>query len=295
MVLPQFQAQPSFDAFVRAASLEEALEAMTDGRGTVVAGGTDLWVQKSLPGAVPGDRLISIRHVPELAGITIADGHIRLGALVTMSEILESAAIKESAPVLPMAANRFASVQIRNAATIGGNVANASPAADMAPPLLCMDAAVELARHDDGIARREVALREFFTGPGQSVRRPDELVTAILLPVAAVGHVAAFCKSGPRPALEIARVSMALTGVAENGALTAPRIAFGAVAPVPVRCPKTEAMIEGAALTDETIAAAVETMDGEISPIADHRASDWYRRHLARTYLEQELRHVRDG
>ena len=295
MALPQFQAAPPFEDYVNATDLAAALAALADGRGTPVAGGTDLWVQKELPGAVTGDRLVNIRNVPQLKGMTEADGRIRIGALVTMTEILEDAHLKDAAPVLPMAADRFASVQIRNAATIGGNIANASPAADMVPPLLCSDASVELARDDGGaISTREVALSEFFTGPGQSVQAAGELVTAIIVPIQP-GRYAGFCKSGPRPALEIARVSMAITGEAEGGKLANPRIAFGAVAPTPIRCTKTEALIDGQTLNNDMIARALDTMDGEISPIADHRASEWYRRHLARTYLEQELRHVSNG
>lgn len=295
MALPQFQAAPQFEEYVNTTDLSAAVAALADGQGTPVAGGTDLWVQKELPGAVAGDRLVNIKNVPELKGIAAADGRIRIGALVTMTEILGDALLNDAAPVLAIAADRFASVQIRNAATIGGNVANASPAADMMPPLLCADAAVELAREEGGaISTREVALSEFFTGPGRSVRESNELVAAVIVPIKP-GRYAGFCKSGPRPALEIARVSMAVTGDAAGGKLTNPRIAFGAVAPTPIRCTQTEALIDGNPLDDDLIARALETMDGEISPIADHRASEWYRRHLARTYLEQELRNVSDG
>ena len=296
MALPQFQAPPPFEDYVNAADLVSALAALADGRGVPVAGGTDLWVQKELPGGVAGDRLVNIRNVPELKGIGEADGRIRIGALTTMTQILENPLLRKAAEILPMSADRFASVQIRNAATLGGNIANASPAGDMAPALLCLDAAVELARQEGGgTAVRQVALADFFTGPGQSVRAPEELLTAILVSKPPAGAYAGFCKTGPRPALEIARVSMAILGEAADGALRNPRIAFGAVFATPVRCPKTEALIDGQTLDDELIARALDTMDGEISPIADHRASEWYRRHLARTYLEQELRHVRDG
>jgi CO/xanthine dehydrogenase FAD-binding subunit len=296
MALPQFQAPPPFEDYINAADLAAAVAALADGRGVPVAGGTDLWVQKEQPGAVTGDRLVNIRNLPELKGIGDAGGRIRIGALATMTDILGDPLLREAAPILPLSADRFASVQIRNAATLGGNVANASPAGDMAPALLCLDAAVELARQDgNGVATREVALADFFTGPGQSARAPQELVTAILAPVPPAGAYAGFCKTGPRPALEIARVSMAILGEAADGALRNPRIAFGAVAPTPIRATRTEALIDGQALDDDLIARALDTMDGEISPIADHRASEWYRRHLARTYLEQELRHVRDG
>jgi len=295
MVLPQFQAPPRFDAYVNALSLEGAVRALGDGRGVPVAGGTDLWVKKEQPGAVAGDRLVNVRNVPELGGIAAADGRVRLGALVTMTDILEHDRLTQAAPILALAADRFASVQIRNAATLGGNLANASPAADLAPPLLSLEASVELVRWDGGVARRQVALDDFFTGPGQTVATPDELLAAITFRPPPAGHIAAFHKTGPRPALEIARVSLALVAGVADGRLVAPRIACGAVAPTPVRCPETEAVLDGAALDDGTIGRTLAVLEGEISPIADTRASPWYRRHLARTFLEQELRHVRDG
>ena len=290
MALPQAQQPASIEEYVAASSLEEALQALADGQATPVAGGTDLWVQKDLGVKEVGPRLVNIKRVPEIAGISKNGDTIQLGALTTMTEILESALLQKSVPLLPATADRFASVQVRNAATVGGNIVNASPAADMVIPLLCLDAEIELASWSGGkTATRRLKLTDFFTGPGQSKRKSGELLTEVSFDAPAKGFRAAFCKTGPRPALEIAVVSLAFATYLNDGALSDVRIALGAVAPTPVRCPKTEKMLEGKKPDDATIAAALDSLDSEISPIGDHRSSEWYRRRLARVYLEQEL------
>lgn len=296
MALPQQQSPLDIEHYVNASSLEEAVRALAAGDGTPVAGGTDLWVQKD-EGVRPfGRTLVNIRRVPEIAGLSEKGGRIRLGALVTMTEILDSELLQKKAPVLPAAADRFASDQIRNAATVGGNIVNGSPAADMVIPLMCLDAEVELASWKDGaIETRRVALAEMFTGPGRTVRAPGELLTAVEFDTPKKGFHAVFCKTGPRPALEIALVSLALAGYVRDGGLKDVRLALGAVAPTPIRCPATEAALDGKALDEAAIARALETLDGEIRPIDDVRGSSWYRRHLARVYLQQELDNVAKG
>jgi xanthine dehydrogenase FAD-binding subunit len=296
MSLPQFQKPPAIEEYVNAGSLAAALEALADGNATPVAGGTDLWVQKDEGKKPVGRRLVNIKRVPELKGISENGGTVRIGALVTMTEILESDLLQSKVPVLPATADRFASVQIRNAATVGGNIVNASPAADMVIPLMCLDAEVELAKLDGGkTVTRRVPIAEIFTGPGTSKREPNELVTAVAFAVPKNGFHAGFCKTGPRPALEIAMVSLCLAGTVKDGALVGPRIACGAVGPTPIRARRAEAALDGVKLDAATIAKALETLDSEIAPIDDHRGSAWYRRRLARAYLEQELSHVAQG
>lgn len=296
MALPQFQRPPAIEEYVNAGSLKAALEALADGNGTPVAGATDLWVQKDEGKKPVGRRLVNIRRVGELTGISEKAGTIRIGALVTMTEILESELLQSKAPVLPATADRFASVQIRNAATVGGNIVNASPAADMVIPLICLDAEVELAKLAKGkIETRRIPIAEVFTGPGTCKCEPNELVTAVEFAAPKNGFHAGFCKTGPRPALEIAVVSLCLAGTVKKGAIQAPRIACGAVGPTPIRARKTEALLDGVKLDAATIAKALETLDAEIAPIDDHRGSAWYRRRLARAYLEQELTHVAQG
>jgi len=117
MTLPQLQRPPAIDEYAAPRSLDEALEAMADGAATCVAGGTDLWVQKDEPGRAVGKRLVNIKNVPELRGIAVKAGRVRLGALATMSQLLENEDLAKKVPLLRAAADKFASVQIRNAAT----------------------------------------------------------------------------------------------------------------------------------------------------------------------------------
>lgn len=290
MALPQNQIPTAFEAFVNATSIDEACKALAIGDGTVVAGGTDLWVQKDEAHKTFGPRLINISNIEELARIEIGRDRIRLGARVTMSDILDNGDLGDIAPALCEAANKFASPQIRNAATIGGNVANASPAADAVVPLLCLDAKIELSKWDGKkISTRDVPADAFFSAPGQSVLAVDELITAISFEHPGANPIARFFKSGPRPALEIAIVSLGFSARLAGGKLTNVRIALGAVGPTPVRARKTEKLLEGQRLTDDLKAAALDTLADEISPIDDVRGSAWYRQHLARTYLQEAL------
>lgn len=296
MALPQDQKPLEIDDYAAPCSLEEACRALSGGNATIVAGGTDLWVQKDEGARRFGARLVNISRIGELSEIDCTPDRIRLGALVTMSDVLASDPLRQAVPVLAATADRFASDQIRNAATIGGNIANASPAADFVIPLLCLDAEVVLARWTgDGIATRMVALAEFFTAPGATVRADDELIAGVEFAAPGTGFHAGFCKSGPRPALEIAIVSLGLAGRLDGGRMTGVRVALGAVAPTPLRCTGTERVIEGALLDDKTIAAALAALEHDIAPIGDVRGSAWYRTHLARTYLEQELRNAAQG
>jgi CO/xanthine dehydrogenase FAD-binding subunit len=296
MALPQHQKPHVFEGYVDATSLETALRALADGTGTPVAGGTDLWLQKDLGTKPFGPRLVNIGAVPELGGIEERDGRIRVGALTTMTDILESALLRRVAPVLLQTADRFASTQIRNVATVGGNIANASPAADMVLPLICLDAEVELAAwHEKWFVARRPPLATFFTGPDRTRREPNEVIVAVWFDPPAQGFDAAFHKSGPRPALEISRVAMCLGGRRQGRRLTGVRLAYGAVAATPIRCSRTEALIEGVALDKSTITGALESVRREIAPIDDVRGSSWYRRHLASAYLEEELSRVAQG
>jgi xanthine dehydrogenase FAD-binding subunit len=296
MTLPQWQQPPAIEEYAAPRSLAEALDVLADGAATCVAGGTDLWVQKDEPGRGVRRRLVNIKNVPELKGIEETKGRIRLGALATMTQVLESEVLAKAAPVLCAAADKFASVQIRNAATVGGNIANASPAADFVIPLICLDAEVVLTSKKGGaIETRTVPIAEVFTGPGKTVIAPEELVTGAEFAVPGKGFYAGFAKTGPRPALEIALVSLGFAAYFDKGTMRDVRLALGAVAPTPLRARKTEAVLEGKKIDDDLIESAVEALDAEIAPIDDHRGSAWYRRRLARAYLMQELGHAAAG
>jgi CO/xanthine dehydrogenase FAD-binding subunit len=283
------------DDYAAPTSLEEAARLAADGPVTILAGGTDLMPQSEWGKAALEGRLLNIRRVSGLGGIEVGDDAIRLGALVTVTEILESAALARRAGVLVEAADQFASDQLRNMSSIGGNVCNASPAGDMIVPLLLLDAEAELVRWSGGgLEARRVALHRFFTGPGGTVRQSDEILTALHFATPPEGFVGGFRKFGPRPALEIAMAAVGISGVRDGKMLRHARVAFGAVAPTPMRGRATEAAIEGKTLDAAAISAAAETASREVSPITDMRASEWYRRHLVRVLSEELLSHAVD-
>ena len=274
--------------------LDEALQAMADGDATVLCGGTDLAPQTESGARQYTAKLLNIRRVEGLGGIDVKGAQIRIGAVTTISEIRRNPALAEIAPVLVEAAEHFASDQIRNAASLGGNLCNASPASDMSPPLLVLGASVELACWQGGaVQTRRVPLDQFFVSPGKTLKLPQELLTAVLFDRPAADFVGRFRKSGPRPALEISTVSVAFGARVANGKLSAVRVAMGSVAPTPLRARHVEAALEGKPLDAPTIAAAVAATVDDAKPIDDVRASAWYRGHLVRVFLEEVLNEVR--
>jgi len=279
--------------YIAPRSLDEAAEILRAGNVTVLAGGTDLMPQANA-GRLPFQPvLMNVRRVPELCGIAKAGGVVRIGALVTISELLESALVRERLGLLWQACDHFASDQIRNAATLGGNVCNASPAGDTLVPLLALEASAVLASKPNGrLEMRRVPLGQFFTGPGRTVRQPTELLAAVELPLPPKGFAGEFYKHGTRPGLDISAISIAFGAVVERKLLTRVRIAFGAVAPTPIRAPRTEAVLEGRAPDAAILEAAAQAALAEIHPISDVRASDWYRRELVRNMLKRVISHV---
>lgn len=271
-------------------TLEEAAGILAQGGATILAGGTDLMPQSQSGKVKFQPTLMNIRRIAELRGIERRDGSIRIGALATVNELLTDALVLEKIPVLAEAADHFASDQLRNVATLGGNICNASPAGDMLIPLLVLDAEVELASKPNGaVQRRRMPLRDFFVGPGRTRREPNELVAAVWLPVPKPGFAARFFKFGTRPALDISTISIGVGGVRKGGKLSDVRVAFGAVAPTPVRAPATEASLEGKTLDAAAIAAAAIAARDEVKPISDIRASAWYRKELVHNMMRRIL------
>jgi xanthine dehydrogenase FAD-binding subunit len=207
---------------------------------------------------------------------------------------MQSALVRERLGVLWQACDHFASDQIRNAATLGGNLCNASPAGDTLVPLLVLDARVVLTRKAGAaLESRRIPVAEFFTGPGKTKRAVFELVSAIEIPLPPEHFHGEFYKLGTRPALDISGVSIGLGGVREGKGLRNARVAFGAVAPTPIRAPRTEALLEGKPLDDPTIEAAVAAAAAEVNPISDVRASAWYRVEMIRNNLRRMLQDAR--
>ncbi|TRZ66840.1 MAG: xanthine dehydrogenase family protein subunit M [Rhodocyclaceae bacterium] len=274
-------------------SLDQALDCLRDGDVTILAGGTDLMPQ-SQSGKLRFKRtLMNIRRVPELIGVARQGGDICIGALTTVTELMDNALVQRHLPVLMDACDHFASDQIRNSATLGGNICNASPAGDTLIPLLVLDARVELASKNKGrLNWRSLPLAEFFTGPGKTRRAPNELLVGVRIPLPEPGGVAYFHKFGTRPALDISTISIGIAGTLRRGALFNVRVAFGAVAPTVVRAPRTEQALEGQRLDPHSIAQVAEVARDEVTPIDDLRASAWYRKELIHNMTKRMLDHV---
>ncbi len=282
-------------------SLNEAAEMLRTGNVTVLAGGTDVMPQAKAGRLRFQPVLMNVRRVPELLGISERDGVVRIGALVTVTELLESALVRERLNLLWQACDHFASDQIRNAATVGGNVCNASPAGDTLVPLLALEARAVLASKPDGELRvRRVPLEQFFTGPGRTCRGASELLASVEVPLPPPGFAGEFYKHGTRPGLDISAISIAVGARREvgelrgelRGVLRRVRVAFGAVAPTPIRAPRTEAALEGRVLDSATLETAAQAAASEVHPISDVRATDWYRSELIRNMLKRVLSHV---
>ncbi|NMG31053.1 FAD binding domain-containing protein [Aromatoleum evansii] len=274
-------------------SLDEALGILQQGEVTILAGGTDLMPQTKAGRIAFKATLMNIRNVAGLSGVAFDGDWLSIGATTTITAILNDPLVKKNAPVLAEACDHFASDQIRNAGTIGGNISNASPAGDTLVPLIVLDAEVELASKPNGaVTTRRMPLAEYFTGPGRTKRAANELLTAVRIPLPKPGHVARFYKFGARPALDIATISIGIAGVKKDGALTDIRVAFGAVAPTPVRAKRTEAALEGRRLDDATIETAANAARDEVNPIDDVRATAWYRKELIHNMTKRMLDHV---
>ncbi|NMM26894.1 MAG: xanthine dehydrogenase family protein subunit M [Glaciimonas sp.] len=283
------------EQYVAPASLEQALAGLQQAGGdvTILAGGTDLMPQQQAGRLKPKQTLMNIRRIAELKGVTLADGIIHIGPLTTITELMDNALLRRYLPLLAEAGDHFASNQIRNVGTLGGNICNASPAGDMLVPLLVLEASAELASFDDGkICRRSVPLIEFFVGPGKTSRAPTELLTGICIALPPDNFTARFFKFGSRPALDISAISIGIGGVLRDGTLCGVRVAFGAVAATPVRGRQTEAALEGKRLDAATIEAAASAARDEVNPIDDLRASAWYRKQLIHNMTKRILSHV---
>ncbi|MDE2378087.1 xanthine dehydrogenase family protein subunit M [Bradyrhizobium sp.] len=277
-------------------TIAEAAGGLRDGNVTIFAGGTDLMPQSKSGKAKFGTCLMNIRRIGELRGIKRTASGFSIGALTTITDLRDSPEIKVGFPALWRASDHFASDQIRNAATIGGNLANASPAGDTLVPLLVFDARVVLVSRPNGaLQTRTIPMTEFLVGPGKTSRRPDELLTAVEMDAPPPGFTSRFFKFGTRPALDISTISIGLGAVRDGEKLRNVRVAIGAAAPTPIRAPHVEEALEGKVVDGATIAAAVSAADCDIRPISDLRASEWYRHELVHNMLERMLSDVGHG
>ncbi|MBM4296331.1 MAG: xanthine dehydrogenase family protein subunit M [Deltaproteobacteria bacterium] len=267
-------------------SLSEATSVLAKhgAEAKVIAGGTDVMVDIKFneePAA-----LVNIKKIPNLSGITESGGSIRIGALTTIREVETSAVIREKLPVLWEAAYQFASLQVRNTATIGGNICRASPSGETLTPLLVLDANAIMAFSD---GERAEPVKSFFQGPGKSSVGAKGLLTEIEIPLPPAGSKGVYLKHAVRGAMDIAMVGVAVMLSASGGNIQEARIGLGAVAPTPLRAPKTEALLKGKPLTAALLKEAGALAASEASPISDQRSSAENRRWIVEALTKRGL------
>ncbi len=270
-----------------AESLAHALELLASGDPEVrpVAGATDV-VLRLHAGKLKARRLVSIADLPELSWVRAEKDGIRFGAGTYLSDLMADEEIAAEFPGLMESARQFASPQIRNRATVGGNIGNASPAADLVPPLIALGATVTLRSKDRG--ERTLPLEDVFLGFGKTALGPDELITEVFVPRRR-RCFQAFAKFGSRSANVIAVVNMAMCLELEGDRIAGARVAYGSVAPRPLRAVKVEQYLRGQALTDGLLAGVREAVLADIAPIDDVRGSRRYKQRLAVNATEDAL------
>jgi CO/xanthine dehydrogenase FAD-binding subunit len=259
-------------ALLQPRSLDEALRRLRDeGPLVPLAGGTDLYVGFHFD-TIPGRRFLDLQGLRELDGVRRHGETLVIGALATYTDLIRSPLVRRRLPILAEASRWIGSPQIQNRGTLGGNIANASPAGDTLPVLAAAEATVVLRRVD---GERRVPFGSFYTGYRQTVMRPDELIVAVEVP--RVEGRQWFRKVGTRAAQAISKVVMAAVRAPR------PRIALGSVAPTVVRVPRTEAVLAGGG----TLAEAQAILMDEIQPIDDLRSTAAYRRQVSANLLAQ--------
>jgi carbon-monoxide dehydrogenase medium subunit len=275
------------------ASVIEALTLLRE-HGTsarIVAGGTDVVVELSR-GVNTTGIIIDISRLPELQGITVSEGRIRLGSLTTHNEVLASTDCVQDAFPLAQACAEIGAPQLRTRATIAGNIVTASPANDTISALIALDATVTLQNLD---RTRAVPIESFFRGFRETVLQQDELIRSIEIPRSQPNQRGLFRKLGLRRAQAISVIHFAIVLGFDGERVASARISLGCVAPTVIRAPKTEAWLSGQLLTEDVISEAGRIVASEASPIDDVRGSGEYRtRVLERTFADS-LSQLRDG
>ncbi len=268
--------------------LQEALEMLEESPGTWVplAGGTDLMVRFA-DGMLPRGKYINIWGISELKGIRDEGEEISIGALTTFTELCEHALIQKHLPLLGQAAKEVGARAIQNRGTLGGNIMNASPAADTPPVLIAYNARVECRSLEE---KRSVNIDEFYIGYKETRCRKEELLTRIIIPKPKKGISGYFKKVGPRKAMVISKVVFAGTMEREKSFITQIRLGLGSVAPTVLRLRRTEESLLQKKITNDVIQVAKESLFQEVVPIDDIRSSAEYRRVVAGNLLEEFLK-----
>jgi len=274
--------------YSRPTSLQQAIRLLRKPGAKAVAGGTDLLLQIR-QGEIQPSLLVDISELAELHGILAVDGkRVRIGAVTPLRDLETSSLLRRRFPALSEAAALIGSVQIRNLGTLGGNLCNAAPSADMAPPLLALDATALIAGPN---GHRSVRLDDFFLGPGKTALARGELLLALELKPLPARSGCSYQRITIRKRMDIAFVGVASLVVLDHDGKTCrlASIALGSVAPTPIRAPKAEALLVGKALSRQNLEAAATQACQEAQPISDLRASAEYRREIVKVLVRRTL------
>lgn len=280
---------PKFEYF-EPRTLEEACSLLDKyrGRAKVIAGGTDLIVQMKQKALSP-PYLVNLKQIPGLSDINYDESEgLRIGALVTHRAISASAIIREKYNVLASASGKVGSVQVQNIATIGGNICNASPAADTAPALIGLGAELKVLC---GKGERVISLGDFFRGPGETVLGDDEIVTEIRVPNIEPYTGAVYLKHGLRKAMDLAIVGVAVMIRLDSEKKKSEKIhiVLGAVAPTPMRAERAEWILQGKKIDDDLVEKAAQEAALECRPISDVQSSAEYRKEMIEVFTGRAI------
>jgi carbon-monoxide dehydrogenase medium subunit len=280
--------------YLRPTTVAETLSALTaaGGTATLIAGGTDLIADMKFRGFKP-TALVNINQVEGLRYIEEDAGGLRIGALTNLQDFIGSPLIRQRYTALADSADKFASLQIRNLATVAGSLGRASPGGDVAPPLLALGAIV-VAVGEEG--EREIPLEDFFLGPRRTLLKPTELMREVRIPALPARTGSAYARLSYRDVLDLCIVGVAsCVSLDAEQRVSSVRFGLGSVAPRPVRAPQTEAFLAGKQLTDGVIAEAGRVSAGDANPISDQRASAEYRRLMVPVLTRRSLTRARDA
>jgi len=280
--------------YVTPKNLEEAFKAVekTKGLAKFVAGCTNV-IPSMRAEKISPELLIDLSSFEELKYIREESGAIAIGALTTISEIAASEIIRKQIPILYYAASSLGNPLTRNRATVGGNLADASPAADMAPPLLAIEASVHT--KCGGGKKRKISLEKFFLGPNKTVLAKDEIITQISFLKPKDSAKGSYIKLGLRNSMAISVVSIAVMLEMKGKVCQKARIALGAVAPIPIRAYRVEKNLEGKEINKEIIQECSAIVKEEISPISDIRASAEYRELATSVLFRRAIQEALEG
>jgi len=284
--------------YIAPKTIGEVLDIMSrlEGKASLLAGGTNLIVNLRANKIKP-ELVVDISRLSDFSYIREDEGKIKIGALTNISELTISQLLNHQAKILKEASIQFANPLVRNKATIGGNLADASPAADTAVPLIALEAKVKTIDSDH--KRREIPIEELFLAPNQTLLKKDEVITEIEFSSLNGNNgnlKSAYEKLGLRNAMAISIVSVAIVlKLRDEKYIEDVKVALGAVAPKPIRAQKVENILQGETLSQSLIEKSAETVLDDISPISDIRASEDYRRMMSKTLLKRALNKIMRG